>query len=581
MSVVSGSVKTWCLGLCLVSAILLGCKKGNSNNGGKTTTRRGTKPTQRGVANAGTPGVSVKMDKEWLNSLALESIAGDFNILVKMLREAKPPQKADTLALMLNRYKKVANGERLKPKKISPTHRALRARLHLRLARFYREAYSVSLRNQAEYLRRRLKRKGKLKLGQLFYFYYGRLLCLQGQYKEAASIFQVASEQTAASHKLRVKAWAAVCQKDSSARAKGASVLASTDWTKEPAGAAEALILKSFFGLSSKLKLPASLDARASMFQNIASQKPWKPNAKVMTAVVDNESIKEGEISTTFSYFDPVVAWAAKVYHANAALEYLALASKKDLFAPFFQGQAYALKNDDKNAIASWQLFLKQPPKAFDWGYVLYSSFVRLADFVSEAKLQVALAQHRLGQTKEAKQSLGALFEKGYPTKMFAAFGLLQVGDKAQRKAAWDAIAGGVELARFWEPRLLKRYLKLKGSKKGAAAIEQFRLYKYAVRLLLFRASQAALQLGFSDKAVRWMELLHHKDKPYVIANDNQPAQIVWTMRAYEMAGRWDVAGLFAARNKGTFPVLTQHWSTYRLLRITRGMGNPRGPKGG
>lgn len=583
MSVVSRRFQTWFLGFCLVGASLVGCKKDPKSSGGQTNTTKRRVPTsgQNGVANAGGPSTPIKMEQGWLPSLSLEKVAGDFKILVRMLREAKPAQKADTLALMLNNYKAVLNGKKLDPKKMSSIHRAQRARLHLRLARFYREAFQLSLTLQNEMFQKRLKRKAKLKLGKLFYFYYGRLLCLQRKFKEAKSILQVASEQSASSHKLRVQAWTAVCHKDPEAQAKGGKVLAGLKWDKEKKGLAEALLLQAYFGLKDKLAVPSLLSPRASMFHSIATGKAWKHNRNVMAAVVDKEDLKEADITTTLTYYDPAVAWFAQVHHAKAALSYLKLASEKDLFAPFYRGFANVLLGNNVQAIAAWKSFVKQPPKSFDWGYALFSSWVRLADFVSEAKLQIALAEHRSGNTKAAVQSLTSMFKEGYPTKVFAAYGLLKVGNKSQRKAAWDTIAGGVELARLWEPRLLKRYLKMKGSKKGAAAIEQFRLYKYAIRLLLMRASKAALQLGFSDKAVRWMELLHHKDKPYVIANDNQPAQILWTMRAYEMAGRWAVAGLFAARNKTVFPVLTQHWSTYGLLRIFRGMGNPRIPKGG
>lgn len=572
---------TWWLLLCLF-VVVVSCRR---NQTGPPRTREihahrsRSVPTKRTVQTEQPP--LVNMPEGWLAQTSVEAIAQDFDILVKLLRDADPDQKADAVSLLLDQYKKLEDGESLDPKKMTPAHRALRARLHLRLAHFYDQAFALALLLQAETFSRRLQRKDKLKLGQLFYYHHGRLLCLQGKYKEAITSLLLAKEQIQTSHKSRVAAWLSVCHKEPSQRNQAVDVLSSLPWDKESEGWAESIFIHAYFGLTPKNNPPQQISHRASLFVAASTGTSWKPQTDAMRGIIDTESIEENSVTTTLSYYDPAPAWAGKQYHSRAALRYLALTTEKDRFAPYYQAQAEKLLGHTEQALMRWQSFLQYPPTGWDWGYTIFSPQVRIADFLAEAELQVALLLHNQGKTTEATQRLSLLQKKGFPEKFWATFGLfwLQSDNKAQTEL-WTWMWAGAEMANRLDQQLWTRYLKMKAEKKGAAAIEQYRLHRYASRLLYLRASEVALHIGASDKAVRWMEALHHKDKPYAIGHGNQPAQIILTMRAYMQAGRWDVAGLFAARNKEAFPVLTQHWFLFGLLRIFRGMGNPASAKG-
>ena len=569
----------WSWVLVLVVA-LVGCKKNQ------------TSPSSRRLAHAKSPQRTestlqppvAELTKNWLSQTWLEAVANDFQILVKLLRDSKPEEKADALALMLNRYQQVNDGAWLNPKTMTSLHRAMRIRLHLRLARFYKQAFELSLGLQLDLSRRRLRRKGKISVGKLFQYYRGRLLCLKGRFGEAGKAFARASQQVGAQHKLRVKLWQVVCQKDVVQRQKAVSALVVSSWSKEPAVWAEWLLLQSFFSLKTKVDLPATLAARASLFAQVWQNKAWRRKASVMRALVDVGIIKEGSVSTKQKFYDPGVLWIAARHHAQSAQRYLAGAAKSDAFAPFFRAQVWTLLGQPKKALSNFTDFIKAPPKSFVWGYVLFSSRMRLADFVAEAKARVALLHHQTGQTKEAVHELEALAKEGYPAKVWAGWGLVQVfqgKSKAKWAAGWSWMWAGAELARDLEKRLLKRYLVLAPKKKGAAAIVQYRLYRYATRDLYLLASQGALWIGASDKAVRWLEVLHHKEKPHLIGHENQPDQILWTVLAYHHAGRWGVCTQFMRKNKALFPSLVQHFEAYGFMRIFRGMGASQGPKGG
>lgn len=597
MSVWGRSIHQWVyqwgfiLGMGMV-LVLCGCRR---NQTGPTGTRLShaqdpshpSVPGQRTTSSVGSlpdqPPV-VTMPQRWLAQTSVEAVANDFDILVKLLRDTDPEQKADAVGLLLNQFKRLEDGEFLDPNKMTSTHRALRARLHLRLAHFYDQAFVLALQLQHQAFSQRLARKDKLKLGQLFYYHYGRVLCMQGRSKEAITALTLAKEQVQTSHKERVAAWLMICQKEPKQRAEAVDELSRLAWDKEPQGWSEWILIHAFFGLTPKNPLPSQLDTRAHLFATVWQGKPWKPNAAVMQGIIATESIEEDSVTTTLSYYDPAVAWIAKQYHSQAALRYLALSAEKTPFVPFYQAQAHLLLGQNDKALSAWQTFLAKPPTSWDWGFVAFSSFPRIADFLAEAELQVALLLHRTGKTQEARQRLDRLAQQGIPEKFWAGYGLLSLQQQEasnKKQEPWLWIWAGAELARTLDQQLWNRYLKMKAEKKGAAAIEQYRLHRYATRLLYLRGSEAALWMGASDKAVRWLEFLHYKDKPYLIGFGNQPAQMILTMLAYTKAGRWDIAGLFAARNKDAFPVLTQHWFLFGLLRIFRGMGNPASAKGG
>ena len=146
---------------CLV--LSAGCRKTHTDKNSNSV-----KGSQSKIKRSSESRVPVaEMPKEWLSQTWLEAVSNDFGILVKLLRDSKPEEKADAVALMQNRYDSVKQGKRLNAKGISSLQRAFRVRLHLRLARFYKQAFGMSLRIQLDALQRRMKLKGKLKVGKL------------------------------------------------------------------------------------------------------------------------------------------------------------------------------------------------------------------------------------------------------------------------------------------------------------------------------------------------------------------------------------------------------------------------------
>jgi hypothetical protein len=512
-----------------------------------------------------------QMQPHWLEQTWLDNIAKNFEILQQLFDQQKSAQHRDVVALLQNNYQEIQTDNLQDISKLSPAHRVLRARLHLRLAHFYDAAYSLALQLHLETMKQRLDRRQKLNLGQLFYYYYARILCLMGQYQTAQEQLAIARQQVNARYHQRIDAWAMACTPEPAKRSNSAQKLAQLSQIEDPDTLAEWILLHFYFDLSPQI------------YANIWQNRPWQYNAKVLKGLIHTEHIKEGDIETSLEYYDPSILWIAMRYHAQSALQYLQTLPSSDLFAPFLLAQCYQLIAQRSRAIAEWQRFIHQPPIAFDWAYVVFSSHQTLADFIAYAKVQLALAQ----SDKKAPDSISSLLEvakDGYPARALAGWGLLQLDLTAQAdiaKRAWFWLRAGSHLAQQLDTILLKRYSTQKQSLKGANAIFELRLQQYATRSLYLWSSQAALINRAPDKALRWLEILHEKEIPYQIGRDNQPLQILWTTRAYMQAGRWEVSTLFMAKNKENFPAIEQLWSLFRLMRIYRGMGYTAGPKSG
>ncbi|TNE45828.1 MAG: hypothetical protein EP343_25805 [Deltaproteobacteria bacterium] len=516
----------------------------------------------------------------WLRDNWVNAIHHNPDVLVHALQ--KGAVRKDLLALMQNQHLPAAIARQLPSAKLSAFHRAVRARMFLRMARFHRKNYDLALAFNQAVLQRRLKRSSRLRLGRLFHLYWGRLLCLQGNVQGAALALQRALLAVPTARRERVLAWLTVCQvplnKDLASQR-----LATLRFSDDPDGWADWVLIHTLFRIPTKHN-PVLTTARARMYSRVWKHQPVRWLAPVLRTSMDREAIKERSIATTQHYYDPAMFLMMSYSYGQQALRYLEHMPSSDRYAAFYQAEAYQLLGRRSEALERYLHFQRHAPTQIQWSYLLFSHRLSPRFLRYEARYRYALL---LGtdSPQSAKLELLALAKEGGLAKPLAGLGLLQL--KVRREQGYRWILDGVDVARREGQRLYESMLvaaergRRPKEKRGAQAILQLRLHRYVVRALYLWGGQGALLMKDSDRATRWMENLHSKSKPYQIADINEPSQFIGAAKAYAHAGKLGVATLFFAKNLKTYPSLTQLWSLLRIWRIFEGMnGVPRVKRG-
>lgn len=485
----------------------------------------------------------------------------------------KGPVRKDLIALLQNQHLPAAIARELPSAKLSPFHRAVRARLFLRMARFHRKNYDLALVFNRAVLQRRLKRSSRLRLGKLFHLYWGRLLCLQGNVQGAALALQRALLAVPHARRERVLAWLTVCQAPLN-KQLAAQRLASLQFADDPDGWSDWILIHTLFRIPSKHK-PVLATARAKAYYKVWKHQPVRWLAPVLRTSMDQEKIQEQSISTMQHYFDPAMFLMMSYSHGQQALRYLEKAPKTDRYAAFYQAEAYELLEERHRAMERYLHFQRHAPARIGWAYLLFSHRLSPKFLHYEARYRYALLL-ATSDPNGAKVELMALSKKGGFAQPLAGLGLLQLN--VRRPEGYDWILKGVKVARTEGKRLHEQMLiaaergRHPLRKRGAQAILQLRLHRYVVRALYLWGGQGALLMKDSTRATRWMENLHSKTKPYQIADINEPSQFIGAAKAYAHAGKLGVATLFFAKNLKSYPSLTQLWSLLRIWRIFEGM---------
>lgn len=569
------------LALCAVLA-LVACKEG-----AKPSTRKVVKKKE------------IKVQKDWLKDSWMEQVLAQPKA-VPAFFQASEERRNDLAAMWENRWHTVAAKAR-NYKSLKPGHRAVLTRLNLRLARFYMSAYELGTSlNMLRLEKRRQRVKSKSK-GALLAYYYGRQLCLIGRYKAGQEALTQAQKEAPASHQSRIAAWKLSCvAKTDASKAALPDKLKALSFAKDKDGVAELTLLQHYYDL--KMNKQTQDGDRSTFFGRLLDDGKRMKRSSVLQGIVETEEIKQGEITATLEYHDPLVYWALMTYHARQALSAVSLAEKVDRYAPFYKAEALLLLKRRKEAKASYQAFLKNPPKKVSWPWMLFSRRWSPGFLQEEARFAMVMmqaARDRAGADK-ALQEMAA---KGYPLTSMAALGRLMLSQpdkKALRKELFGQLRLGAEWAEKASKELFVRFTKAGEVKapKGATAAQQaaaqqqaaaagaiikWQLYRYTLRPLYLWASRGALMANQPAFAERWMERLHRKDTPYQLGGMNEAYQFILTAHAYLRVGKMGISTLYFAKCKQTYPSLTQLWSLLRTLRLYKGasQGIMIDPKGG
>ncbi|MCB9641010.1 MAG: hypothetical protein H6727_19090 [Myxococcales bacterium] len=516
----------------------------------------------------------------WLEGSWIASLQRDPEKL-KTLLETKLVRE-DILALLQTHRLPEAIARHLPPNKLTAFHKVIRARLFLRMARFHRKNYDLALQyNEAVYTRR-LQQAQYLQLGKHFYYYWGRLQCLQGKRTEATHTLLHALRQPDTQRKQRIQAWLLACRPKPLSPTQLAAQLAQLDFRQDPDGWSEWILLHHYFHLTPQVQ-PQPQTQRARFYARVWQQKPVQWKQTWLRDPIDQEQIEEQGIRSEIDYFDPATFLMIADAYAQQALRLLRQTSPQDRYAPFFRADALALLRKQNQAQQQWLHFLSQRPKKIRWEYLLFShrhspNFLR-----DEACYHAALSPRTPLPTSHA--ILKELASGFYPTRALAGLGMLRLHHKEAQGYAW--LLEGLRFADDERTRLQKLFAyatQHEGTperRKYARFIQQLQLERYAVRSLYVWGSIGAMLKQDPSLASRWMERLHYKDEPYRLSGWNEPVHFSWTARAYTYAGNLAVATLFFAKNREAYPSLNQLWSLLRIWRIYEGMHNTPVVKGG
>ncbi|MBK04920.1 MAG: hypothetical protein CL920_35840 [Deltaproteobacteria bacterium] len=506
--------------------------------------------------------------RSWVEKLHKEP-----DTLAKFLNQ-KEALRQDTLTLMQNQHLVKTLGQRLTNTTLSDLHRIIRARLLLRMARFHKQNYHLSLQFHKEVFARRLKRKKKLQLGQHFYYYWGRLQCLRGYRRQATTALQRALKNTPKHRHDRIKAWMYACRSTRETAEQTAQQLAKLTFPNDPDGWTEWILLHHLFGLTPQ-RQPATPTQRAALYERVRTGQRAEWSADVQRMPVDQETLQEQGIRTKLTYFDPTVFLMMSHDFAQRALTLLRQQPDTDRYAPFYVAEAHSIRAEKKQARIHLFKFLQQPPRRLRLSYLLFSHRLSPRQLRQEACFQQA---RLVGPYHKdiAERILSSLATQDHIAKSLAGLGFLHLHTHKQQSYQW--LLKGAEHAQAQEKELAYHYIEAirktedETLKKGAKLIVQLRLYRYQVRAYYLWGSIGAILAEKGDKATWWMEQLHRKEDPYKITGENEPFQFAWTINAYTHAGKLGIATLFFHKNKDTYPSLIQLWSLIKMWRIYEGM---------
>lgn len=540
----------------MLTLVLSGCPSRKSHSGGQKD-GGGKNPVVRSAP--------LKVRKHWDKNHWVAGVRKDPNALLSLFKTL-PDQDADAykdlLALLKGRVKRaLMRSDKVTAKK-SDMARHLRARLHLRRARYFRQGYDFSMMLSTQVYGQRSALAKQLKLGLLFRYYFGRLLCLRGQAKKAAVQLDKALAEAPKKVHGRIQLWKTLCQETD--KAKVAAALKNLDFSKDPRGWAEAQFLAWRAGIQLKKELP-SPTPRAQLFAAVRKGKPFQARAAALRKPAEIEEIQESGFKGELKFFDPAPMLVLSHYHAGRALSWLKGLKKASGLSPILKAEAHLLRNEKTQAIALLKAYVSKPPASLQTATLLFSRHLSKTDVLDFARFLLA----GVLTGKERETQVKALSKHGLPSTVFASLlnrkpgkAEMEVFDKA---AMWiaDSVKG------------YKKSLSKAAEKKetGAMLVLQNSLHTFLLRSVTQWASMGVLRHKKSYLAVRWMETLHHKAAPYKIGGRNQADQIVQTAMAYTLAGQMGVATEFCLKNRQSYPALNQHWALLGTLRILRGMG--------
>lgn len=521
------------------------------------------------------------LDPTWWPQSWLAAIVSDYKVLFPLLGPQVRGTETHRAAMALRKNDLMAYLKKpVDPKKkMSRDAHILRGRLLLRAARFYAELSELVLALSEDVFSQRFALRNRLQIGQLLPLYRGRLFCLRKNFKAAQEQWTLAEKITPPNRRSRLAFWKALCQDTPLAQKN--SLLEQSDFSKDPDNWADWSLARAFFGLSPNNK-PQTPTPRAELY--LALTQDAKTIAyDALRSVMDEETIKEGDVDATLEYYDPGLPWLLAQYHARKALHAFQQIDPSDPSAALGQAEAFALLGSHKQATQAVHLFLKTPPKQIDWAMQVFSPFLTPNDLLLRARLLHLRLLSSTDKTahKTAQDGLQQLHQQHphCPARLWIAETSLY---RENTPKHYNTILACADLS----TDLLKQLqTSIDQQTDGAKYVAQNRLTRYALRAFFQTAAQSALFHGDRERAVRWFEFLHQKDQPYQIGGDNQAAQILSTTRAYLRMSRWGVAYFFLGKNRQTYPSLTQPWALLGTLRIFRGMsandgGGGPGPKG-
>ena len=197
------------LGLCLLSLVALstmvGCPQSKSKQKKADAGASGQPVIRKTVEQKGA------WEKGWIKKTWLDIAANNAELLKPYLGEdASEEVREDVRSLLDNQLASALQTSR-NPGSLNQTGRVLRARMHLRMARFYGLLWTMAARQQVLYNAQRWQLNGKIQLGKMFHYYYGRLLCLQGKSKEGITFLKQSVSKLSADKQDRARAWLIAC----------------------------------------------------------------------------------------------------------------------------------------------------------------------------------------------------------------------------------------------------------------------------------------------------------------------------------------------------------------------------------
>lgn len=552
------SCLTLCVSMLALAMLLPGCPSRKQSSKNSTNSKE--------PAVAARQGSVIKGRKGWVKSTWVDAVRRNPDALLALFKTL-PAKDAEAFRDLLALLKGKTRRALLRPDKHdanrSDMARHLRARLHLRRARYFQQGYQFSMLLSDRVYSQRSALATQLKLGRLFRYYYGRLLCLQGKEKKAQAQLKQALTQSPAKVHARIRLWSQLCTETRAEKVSAA--LAALDLSKDPDGWAEAQFLAWRANVTLKKPLPAPTP-RAALFAAARKGTSFQPKASTLRDPAETEEIKEGEFKGELKFYDPAMMLVLSHHHASRAVSWLKGLKKPSGLSPVLLAEAHLLRGAKDKANALLRSLLAKPPAKVETTTLLFSRHLSKEDVVAHARYLLARSLPK----KEAETMRAQLSKEGLPSALLA--GLLSTSQTSSARVAL------LEHSFAWIQREVKAYRKtlrdMSDKKdKGAMLLQQNSLASFLLRYVTTSASKGAVRSQKSYLAVRWMETLHHKATPYKIGGRNQAAQIVQTAMAYTLAGKMGVATEFCLKNRDLYPALNQHWALLGTLRILRGMG--------
>jgi len=460
----------------------------------------------------------------------------------------------------------------LEPKKLSPEHRILRARMHLQMVRFYQQSVPWLLDMGLTSLQRHTKlsatAKGEHKVGRLFGYHFGRLLCIQGQYQQGISMLERALHEVPSNRRQRVQTWQLACRFEKQGkkkRKKLASSLSSFRFSNDPDGWAEWIWLHHHYRLKA-LSTPVITTQRSRIFDAAWRRKRLSHEDLAPKFVGLQEVLKSKDFTYTIRYQDPLLFKVLEKYHAREALRFLALSNRKDRYAVFFRGQAYQALGEEEQARKAFEDFLRRPPSRLSWPYLIFSPWMSPADLVWQARLK------RLSwmKAKQRHNAVSHLRKKALKPlkKLSLALTLTQLGVKKVNIQKYKKLFHDLENFRVY---LYKRS-RVRRETQKSQFIRSMRLFRYSLVPFVLPAARIALREGDFRWGILWLSLLRLEEVDffYGAGSESYPAQIL-LMAELNYRSKYSFWDMFAlTENDEKYPLLRQHLNLVRENKALR-----------